>query len=440
MSPERKQSALPDEALVVYRRIARLQDRFLTTQTTLKSERDSLQRVWHSLKQSQLAAFVAPTGRSKNWNTSAKRRKEIYDKLVVDQEAFEAQMKKVTDLEQSLSRLEYKLAKLHPELLELLDVCFMDSQRTASGLPSSSSQHSGKASSGYHQLELEYYERRGEARRLRDELRDHEMELQTPPDDPDEQSSLLLPDNHPTDHSGSYFYSAGFRARWQSEHEAVRCGLQEAERQLTESWNACHAANLSVGRLSLELVSTPKIVPQDGEPDTLDQIDLNEPPFLLHDHHGFLPRFLRNLRWPQREVSATPLIGELTKFAEKRDGIEKWVAKLPLGRERAFASGDGYPPLVEFEHTLSSSKSDPAWMTVTRRPSDDLASNDKDYVMIPDNSSRMAPNGEALEPTGLRRVLRRWKSYDALSPVSMYQHRVNHRASADARQAFCDGK
>ncbi|KAK3712231.1 hypothetical protein LTR37_009093 [Vermiconidia calcicola] len=430
MSPERKQGALPDEALVVYRRVAKLQDRFLTTQTTLKSERDSLQRLWHSLKQSQLAGFVAPTGGFRYRTMPAKQRKEIYNKLLVDQEAFEAQMQKVTDLEQSLSKLEYKLAKLHPELLELLDACFNASQRTASGLPSSSSQHSGKTTSEYHPLELEYYERRGVARRLRDELTDHQMELQTPPD---EQSSAPLLDNHPTDYSDSYLYSADFRARWQLEHEAMQLELQEAERKLTESWNACHAANLNVGRLSLELVSTPKIVAQEEEQDDVGKIELNEPPFLPHDHHGLLPRFLRTFRWPERGVSGTRLTGELTKLAEKREDIEKWVAKLPLGKGMASASGNGYPPVVEFEHTVSSSKSDPAWMTVTRTPGDELVSNDKDYVMIPDNSSSMAPNGEAVEPTGLRRVLRRWKSFDALSPVSMYQHRAHHRASADAR-------
>ena len=430
-----EQTALPDEVVAKYRRIAKLQDQFFTAQTSLKTERDTAASILNRLieARAQMPQLLEQDGRLSRRSSAAKRWKEANAQVLEHEGAFQAQMQHVNDMEQSLTKLEYKLAKLHPELLKVLQKYFNLGNDTGALDSSDTLSKSRGTSSDMHPLELEYYDKRGDARRLRDELIDHRAEFQTPPD---EESTVPVPPTQvATEDSASYFQSAAFRAKWQQDHEALQQDLYDAEQELTRLWYACQEAGLSVGRLSIELSGPFEFREHESEqsPHDTGGMDIAAPPFLPQDDNGLVPQFLRNLRWPQQSITAPPLIGELNRFAKKKYDIEKWVAKVPMGRGPPSGFGADYNGLFEFDHEVHSDKD---WAIVNKSRAEE--SSLKDYVLIPKERDHSAPNGEPenSEPGILQRVLRKWKSLDEMWETFRVNGKPVHRGSEDIRHGL----
>ena len=423
--------AWPDEVFTKYGKIAKLQDRFLAIQTRLKSERDTARVRHDDLKesQSQFASILEPKDGQKAKQAQIKSWQAAYPQLLTHQQAFDEQMQLVSDMEQSLSKLEYRLAKLHPELLDMIDACFKSRWPPARRSLRSSSTSRRPSSPNLSPLELEYYDKRGDVRLLRDRLINHTTALQGPPDD---QFPARVAPTQVTGDSGFYSQHSAIRERWKIEHRAMQLKLNDAEVGMRQLWEACQEAGLDVGQLSVESSGTPKAGAHlvQYEPEDLGTIELDSPPFLPLNTHGLAPHFLKDFRWPQRGAFTASPIPDLTDFAEKRDLIEKWMGKLPWGKEVVFGANVDSMPAVEFDHTVSTPKSDQEWSSVHRIP-DDIVSF-KSYVMV-SAEKRIAPNGEPLQQAEFRKVLRAWKSDEALGQ-GIRPGPKSHRGTIDLRQ------
>lgn len=134
--------------------------------------------------------------------------------------------------------------------------------------------------------------------------------------------------------------------------------------------------------------------------------DFDAPPYLPQSREGILPAFLRDIPWSEKRERLGPFIEDLVKLDGKRELIEDWVGKIPLSK------GGLAPEPVEFEHEISSAKSEPEWAYV--QFTGDITG---DYVLV-DANPEFAPNGDPQEPQPpslLKRMLRRVVSDSALN-------------------------
>lgn len=423
---------LPRGVLAKYQKIAKLQDEFLILQTSLKTERDMaasiLQRVLDA--RGEVSSLPRANGRLKRSAAARKHWKQAQDRLIEDERQHQHQMTLVSDMEQDLGKLEYKIAKMLPEFLQMFQQQSDFDHKASARQSSQASDQSQRTSSGLDPLELEYYDKRGTIRRLHDELADLEAEFQTPSH---EAAAALVPSIPPAHESSlPNFQGDANRSQWALHRNSLLSELDRAEKDLTRLWHECQAAELDVGRLSIELSGPFEILDHSSgySPHHGTAIDISAPPFLPQNSNGLVPRFLQGLRWPQRGVTASPLIAELTKLADKKHDIERWMSKLPTGTIAGAAPN--YSDLVEFEHSVSVTKSDPDW-SIIHKPAIE-----EGFVLIRE-MNESAPNGEPVEHSSLdkigvyRKVLRKWKSLDQLQQRFREGYREMHRGSEDIR-------
>lgn len=429
-----KAPAWSEQAFAKYGKIVKLQDRFLTDQSRLKAERDTLLARFHDLKES-LAQYVQLSESRKGKTDKilyTRNRKTAHDQLVTDGQAFENQMHLVIEHEQSLGKLEYRLGELLPDLLDHIGTCFQSGRPTRGESSSGSSSRSRPPSSpDLDPLENEYYDKRGDVRLLRDRLFNHLSELQRLAEDPLANVFTSTRADAPTqvtEDSGFHSQQSAFRDRWQTEHEEIQHALHEAEKQLKRLWDACQDAEIDVGQLSIELSGTPKATARSPPLEAgQDVVELDAPPFLRLDPHGMVSRFLKDFRWPERGAFIPPPSPDPPDLAEKREFIENWVGKIS---DTIFGSVVEPSTAVEVAHTVSTPKHDPDWLLVHKIP-DDVTSLKDDGIIRAEHTTM--PNQDGLQRRDSRRVLRTWKSDDALRQNLRRDSRPQ-RGSADIHQ------
>lgn len=389
-----RQASSKDVLFTKYRKLAKIQNKFFTLQTTLKVERDKLQANSRSLtaSQNQLKDSLSTSRSSKKRRSSReKKSRDAYDRSVAEHSAFQRQLQRVNDLEQDLSKLEFKLAKQQPELLQIVVNYFStDALEGLDEVPEELQSPSRPSSPQLHPLELGYYDQRGYFRRLRDELLDlcnEEVQEGT------EAYQQMTPDvNEEIDRRTT---------EWQLEYDLLLQKLELAEHDLREKWSECQALGLDVGPLSSEIRMTPEHSAQLDPFDIPSEIGLDLPPFLQQDRRGALPSFLRGFQWSQRPVQSE----SSTKMAGKHNEIESWMSRLPFTTQTP--SGVDYEPLAEMEHVISASRSEPTWYFVDPVCKDD-------FVWVPNNEAESAANGRGIN-SGIQRVIRKCKSLGLLT-------------------------
>lgn len=358
-----------------YGRAVTLQDRFLTVQSHVKAERDTVITEFDSLKKS-LAHFVDlfETGDSLNADSAfVSSLKLAHNQIVADGKVFEDQMGKVIKEEQTLGDLEYKLGELLQELLNLLGSCFPGVQWTSKApVLQDSPSSQAPQSPNLQPIESEYYDKRGDVRLLRDQLYNHLAEFEQPAEEEVANAFTSTHANPPTqmvDEPSSQSGPSGYRSRWQSEHGRMQSDLVNAESELKRLWHACKDAGINVGDLSIELTGTPGLAAQTPplEPDE-PPVELDTPPFLRLDSGGFVSQLLKDFRWPDRGALVAPTLPNLGDLGEKRDFIERWVGELP---DTVFGSR-----ATQFDHVISASKKDSDWLEVRKEGQDGVPSND----------------------------------------------------------------
>lgn len=412
MPPEAlaESSALLQQAFAKYGRIVKLQDRFLTVQSRLKSERDTVVAEFHGLKDS-IAQFVQLSGTSDAQTTNlthSSALKLARGQIVADGQAFDDQMRKVIDHEQSLGRLEYRLGELLPDLLELLGSCFPNNESRERRAPSSQSSRSPSPKPPtLTTAEDEYYDKRGSVRLLREQIFNHTDETDEPSDDHITSTYASTQANPPTQVIETpvvHFQQPSYHARWQAEHDKMQSDLIKEEQELKRLWDVCQDAGLDVGELSVELAATPKLEARSPVVDANQEaVELDTPPFLRLDSGGVVYRFIKDLRWPDRGRLLPSTVPNFTEMAEKRDFIERWVGKLP---DTIFGSQSS-----EFKHIVADSAHDGGWGHVHRI--DPNGASVEGYGTMSDAISAKQSGG-SVRPGDSRIFLRNWRSDEGL--------------------------
>lgn len=446
-------------AFAKYEKVVKLQDRFLTDQSRLKSERDTAIAAFHRLRDSraQYRKLLKPGKGKKNGVALKASRKAAYEQLVADEQAVEDQMHLVIKLEQSLGKLEYRLGRLLSELLDVVGSCFPNTTpKRLESLSGKSSRSRSPVSPVLDPLEDAYYNQRGKVRLLHDRLLTHLAEWQHSADDeiPENFTSTQAnPSTLATETSAFHSQRSAVRDRWRTEYETLQQQLLLEEKELKRLWDACQATQIDVGELPIEHAESPKATAQSPHVEAeQDVVKLDAPPFLRLDSDGMVSRLFKDFRWPTRGGFVPPLFPDVQDLAGKREFIENWVGKIP---DTIFGSGDepsaatergslvppSFPDLPDlaskrdfleslvgkipdlilgsvgeqsaatpFAHTVGPSKHERDWQTVDRAQEDVT----KDYVII-HSEQTTTPSEDGLKRRGSRKVLRRWKSDDALT-------------------------
>ena len=100
MGDAQELAALPDKAVIKYRKVAQLQDKFLAIQTSLKSERDAATSILVRVVEGQthMADLLNSNSHFKRRSSTGKQWQQLHTRLMEDQSAFQAQMQHVSDV------------------------------------------------------------------------------------------------------------------------------------------------------------------------------------------------------------------------------------------------------------------------------------------------------------------------------------------------------
>lgn len=395
--PVRPSETRLGEAFDMYKRILKLQHKFFEAHTRLNSERDAIKPRLDRLNETlsylgDLLGRFADSGCSKSEDT-------LWSNACVQfragRQSFQDQMHVVDDQEQQIDNVLYRLAKLEPEFLQVMNEYFKDEEHLQARPSPPSSLRSRSSSRTLDPLEQQYYDKRDDVRALKERLIDRRAHFQVPSD--------MRPTTTASSTADQYVQSAAFQ-KWENEHEGILEELLAAEEQLATLWRQCQDANFDVGMLETESpgAAEPSLLSRTVGQREAEPTQPDIPPFLPQDRHGVLPDFLQDIDWGKQRERIVPYIEEVTKLTGKREFIEDWVNRLKAEP----------PEAVEFEHSVSPLKSQPEWNYV-RRAADDKAIAD-DYVLV-SKQSRNALNGT---PEGfVKRFVRRVRSDGALNAV-----------------------
>lgn len=420
---DRTASIWPGQAFQIYNKIAKLQHKFFGIHTRLNSERDALRPRLNNMNEalSNLGQLLEqsfpceiPASNEYLWKTA-------HDQFVTSQQSFEDQIQLIDDLEQRLGKLLYRLAKTEPEFLQVVDACFKRERQGEDGASTTGSFNSRSSSLLLNSLEQQYYDKRGDVRLLRERLINHKADLQALLDEQAVSLASTTGDDN--------LRPTASQKQLEIEQKAILKELHIAEEEMVLFWNQCQNAKLDVGELDMENHLTERATAQSADRDLQESelVDLDLPPFLPNDHHGSLPGFLRDIGWSTRPERFLPYIEGLAKYARKRQFIEDWVGKVPLSK---FAS----PGPIEFEHKITSPKSEPDWAYL-HWISDDVGLA-TDYIMV-EKEDEAAPDGailESREPGFVQRMLRRVMSDGTLGTRGGLVSKPSNRGSRQMHQ------
>lgn len=386
-----------------------LQDRFLTNQTRLKHARETAVINLDSLKES-ISRFAdyckTSTGGAYHQFQTFEHVDNLQNDVINDIELVQQELQSIARSEQSLGRLEYRLAKKQAlsikqlrEYLESEGHYFENSAPPS--IPSSRQQSpppSDPLLEGYTKL-------RGEVRLLRDKLHDIQGHLQMLHNEIGDIPSPNTLDAENQDVIEMHKSTAG---NLQMDYDSLEGQLRQKEGELKTSWKACREAGLDVGSLGAELSwpSSTEHVPLPAST-SIGFGGLNLPPF-MPEH--YVPQFLKDFRWPRREDLPGAILPEFSELGGKWDMVQRWL-QVPAGVDAIFGQPLEPAHAVAWDYTVAPPKSDSEWLDV-QRASESMISIKDSEPLQPDVGT---PHSRGLiRSKALQRVLRESRSDEAL--------------------------